>query len=90
MLHFIDRIRVAAAHDSECVFDRNPLQRAYEACVGKLSSEDRGELVRIINKLSQQLEEQELRHVTQVSAQHSEQRKQNETRDAALSAPLGN
>ena len=57
MLRFIDRIRVAAAHDEP---DGNPLQRAYEVCVSRLSDEERGELVRIINKLSQQLEEQEL------------------------------
>jgi hypothetical protein len=62
MLHFIDRIRVAAAHDTACEPDQNPLQPAYEVCVGKLSDEDRGELARIINKLSQQLEQQELRH----------------------------
>jgi hypothetical protein len=58
MLRFIDRIRVAAAHD------RNPLQRVYEVCVSKLSDEERGELVRIIKKLSQKLEEQELLTVT--------------------------
>ena len=61
MLRFIDRIRVAAAHDTACAPDQNPLQRAYEVCVSKLSDEERGELVRVINKLSQQLEEQELR-----------------------------
>ena len=61
MLRFIDRIRVAAAHDTECEPDQNPLQRAYEVCVSKLSDEERGELVRIVNKLSQQLDEQELR-----------------------------
>ena len=61
MLRFIDRIRVVAAHDMACEPDQNPLQRAYEGCVSKLSDEERGELVRIINKLSQQLEEQELR-----------------------------
>jgi hypothetical protein len=57
MLRFIDRIRVAAAHDSECELGQNPLQRAYEVCVSKLSDGERGELVRIINKLSRQLEE---------------------------------
>jgi hypothetical protein len=57
MLRFIDRIRVAAAHDSECEPGQNPLQRAYEVCVSKLSDGERGELVRIINKLSRQLEE---------------------------------
>jgi hypothetical protein len=31
ILRFIDRIRVAAAHDPECLSDQNPLQRAYEA-----------------------------------------------------------
>jgi hypothetical protein len=62
MLRFSDRIRVAAAHDTECDPDQNPLQRAYEVCVSKLSDEERSELVRIINKLSQQLDEQELRH----------------------------
>jgi uncharacterized protein len=60
MLRFIDRIRVAAAHDTECESDQNPLQRAYEVCVSKLSDEERGKLVRIINKSSQQLEGQEL------------------------------
>ncbi len=62
MLRFIDRIRVAAAHDTECEPDQNPLQRAYEVCVSKLSEEEQGELVRIISKLSQQLDEQELTH----------------------------
>ena len=57
MLRFIDRIRVAAAHDSECEPSQNPLQRAYEVCVSKLSDGERGELVRIINKLARQLEE---------------------------------
>jgi hypothetical protein len=56
MLRFIDRIRVAAAHDSECEPGQNSLQRAYEVCVSKLSDEERGELVRIINKLFQQLD----------------------------------
>jgi hypothetical protein len=61
MLRFIDRTRVAAAHDTECEPDQNPLQRAYQVSVSKLSDEERGELVRIINKLSQQLEEREFR-----------------------------
>ena len=56
VLSFMDRIRIAAAHDIECEPDQDPLQRAYEVCVSKLSDEERGELVRIINKLSQQLE----------------------------------
>jgi hypothetical protein len=62
MLGFIDRMRVAAAHDTECEPDQNPLQRAYEVCVSKLSDEERGELVRIVNKLSHQLDKQEPRH----------------------------
>lgn len=37
MLRFIDRIRFAAAHDPACEPDRNPLQRAYEVCISKLS-----------------------------------------------------
>lgn len=61
MLRFIDRIRFAAAHDPACEPDRNPLQRAYEVCISKLSDEERRGLVHIINKLSQQLEEQELK-----------------------------
>jgi hypothetical protein len=56
MLSFINRIRIAAAHDPACEPDQNPLQRAYEVCVSKLSDEERSELVRIINKLSQQLD----------------------------------
>ena len=56
MLSFINQIRIAAAHDPACEPDQNPLQRAYEVCVSKLSDEERGELVRIINKLSQQLD----------------------------------
>ena len=56
VLSFMDRIRIAAAHDTECEPDQDPLQRAYEVCVSKLSGEERSELVRIINKLSQQLE----------------------------------
>ena len=56
ILSLIDRIRIAAAHDTKCGPDQNPLQRAYEVSVSKLSDEERGELVCIINKLSQQLE----------------------------------
>jgi hypothetical protein len=56
VLSFMDRIRIAAAHDTKCEPDQNPLQRAYEVSVSKLSDEERGELVRIISKLSQQLE----------------------------------
>jgi hypothetical protein len=56
ILSLIDRMRIAAAHDTECELDQDPLQRAYEVCVSKLSDEERCELVRIINKLSQQLE----------------------------------
>ena len=56
VLRFIDRMRIAAAHDPACEPDQNPLQRMYEICVSKLSHEERGELVSIINKLSQQLE----------------------------------
>jgi hypothetical protein len=59
ILSFIDRIRIAAAHDMRCEPQQNPLQRAYQACLGKLSDEELGELMRIINKLSQQLEAQE-------------------------------
>jgi hypothetical protein len=62
MLSFIDRIRIAAAHDTACEPGENPLQRAHERCVSKLSDEERVELVRIMNKLSQQLEEQEPSH----------------------------
>ena len=80
MLRFIDRIRVAAAHDTECEPDQNPLQRAYEVCVSKLSDEERGELVRIINKLSRQLDEQELSQELSIDArarpQHSTQRQE--------------
>ncbi len=56
VLSFIDRVRIAAAHDQACEPDQNPLQRAYEVCVDKLSDEERCELVRIIIKLTQQLE----------------------------------
>ena len=56
ILSFINRIRIAAAHDPACEPDQNPLQRACEVCVSKLSDEERGELVRIINKLSHQLD----------------------------------
>jgi hypothetical protein len=63
MLSFIDQIRIAAAHDMACEPHQNPLQRAYEVCISKLSDEERGELLRIIDKLSQQLEEQELASV---------------------------
>jgi hypothetical protein len=63
MLSFINRIRIAAAHDPACEPDQNPVQRAYEGCISKLSDEERGELVRIIDKLSQQLEKQGLREV---------------------------
>jgi hypothetical protein len=48
MLRFVDRVRRAAAHDVACEPDQNPLQRAYEVCVSKLSDEERGELVRIV------------------------------------------
>jgi len=71
MLRFIDRIRVAAAHDTECESDQNPLQRAYEVCVSKLSDEERGELVRIVNKLFQQLDEQDLGIDANTRPQHA-------------------
>jgi hypothetical protein len=52
-MSFIDQVRIAAAHDEQ---DQNPVQREYEACLSELSDEERGELVRIINKLTQHLE----------------------------------
>ena len=56
VLSFMDRIRIAAAHDTECEPGQDPLQRACEISVSKLSDKERGELARIIGKLSQQLE----------------------------------
>ena len=53
ILRFIDQTRITAAHDTECEPDQNPLQRAYEVSLSKLSDEERNELVRLINKLSQ-------------------------------------
>jgi hypothetical protein len=56
LMSFIDQVRIAAAHDTTCELDQNPVQREYEVCLSKLSDEERGELVRIINKLSQHLD----------------------------------
>ena len=56
LMNFIVQVRIAAAHDRACGPDQNTLQREYEGCLSKLSDEDRSELVRIINKLTQHLE----------------------------------
>jgi hypothetical protein len=53
LMGFIDQVRIAAVHDEQ---GQNPVQREYEACLSKLSDDERGELVRIINKLTQHLE----------------------------------
>jgi hypothetical protein len=56
LMTLVDRVRRAAAHVMASEPDRNPVQRAYEECLSKLSDEDRSELVRVINKLAQHLE----------------------------------
>ena len=56
LMSFIDQVRITAAHDTACEQDQNPVQREYEVCLSKLSDEERCELVRIINKLTQHLE----------------------------------
>ena len=56
LMSFIDQVRIAAAHDTAYEHDQNPVQREYEGCLSKLSDEERSELVRIINKLTQHLE----------------------------------
>jgi hypothetical protein len=56
LMSFIDQVRIAAAHDMAYEQDQNLVQREYEACLSKLSDKELGELVRIINKLTQHLE----------------------------------
>ena len=56
LMSFIDQVRIAAAHDAAYEHDQNPVQREYEVCLSTLSDQERGELVRIINKLTQHLE----------------------------------
>jgi hypothetical protein len=67
LMSLVDRVRRAAAHDMASEPDHDPVQRAYEVCLSKLSDEDRRDLVRVIKKLSQH------GHRIEISAAHVSQ-----------------